>query len=91
MTALTREYFDERIGKVYDLVENFAVATSERFDMIEDGLGNVEVELRAVRRTVQREETDSDVREQDHRRLRELVEENHEPRIANLEAQIEEA
>lgn len=88
MTDLSKEYFDEKIGQLVNqvaqsnsLLESFAIATAQRFNELES-------EIREVKNIVRREETDADELKQDHRRLRDHVENVIEPRVANLEAQI---
>ena len=79
---------DEQFAQVNRLIETLASATAERFDGVDAAISEVRADARAIKGRLDEEATETDVAQQNLRRLRETVEENHAPRLSNLEAQI---
>lgn len=88
MAGITKEYFDKRFEELLGILSKSFDNVERRLGSVEERMDGMESELKKVRRVVEREETESDTLREDVRRLSEVVVTNHEPRIANLEAEL---
>jgi archaellum component FlaC len=103
MTELTREHFDEAIGQIsgrldkgderfeglLGTISKSFQSIEERFDQVDNRFDSIEGELKAIHGRLDSQASDLTLLQKDVREIKERLEENMLPRIANLEARVD--